>query len=199
MRYAIALAASMLLATQAIADDLEDKVRACRLKTVAAERLECLDAIPLPEAPLVTDPAGAWVIDEAKSPLDDSPTIVASVPSRENARVFLMVRCRERRTELFISTPSPIDFNRQFPVAYRVGTSPAVQASWSMSTDSRGMFAPGSSTISLIRSLPEDGRFFFRVIGGVSQYEVTFETKGIQEVRRRVSAACRWPAEGQRR
>lgn len=199
MRVWLSLAAITAMSSGAFAQDLETQMRACRTKTVAAERLECLDAIALPEAPLVNDPAGAWTIDEAKSPLDDSPTIVASVPSRENGRVFLMVRCRERRTELFISTPNPIDFNRQFPVAYRVGTSPAVQATWSMSTDSRGMFAPGSSTISLIRSLPEDGRFFFRVIGGVSQYEVTFETKGVEEVRKRVSAACRWPAAPQRR
>lgn len=199
MRVWLSLAAVTAMSTGAFAQDLETQMRACRMKTVAAERLECLDAIPLPESPAPSNPSGAWVIDETKSPMDDSPLIVASVSSRETAQLLLMIRCREGRTELLVSTPGPIDFNRQLPVVYRVGSAPAVQATWGLSTNSRAMFAPGASTISLIRSLQEDGRFFFRVIGGVAQYEVTFETKGVEEVRRRVSTACRWPAATPRR
>ena len=200
MRVWLSLAVMAAMSAGALAQDLETQMRDCRTKTVAAERLECLDAIPLPELPAATeDSAAAWSITEGKSPLDDSPSVTAALAAQPPSKLLMIVRCRESRTELLVSADGPIDFTQQLAVSYRLGQAPAVQANWGTSTNGRAVFSPPAATISTIRSIPENGRVFFRVRGQIAQHEGTFNTAGIDEVRRRVSIACRCPAEGARR
>lgn len=195
MRLAVFGATFLISTGFAASQDLESQMRGCRQKTVPAERLECMDAIAIAETPAIAqDSGGAWSIDEGKSPLDDSPTITAALAAQPPSKLLMVIRCREARTELLVSADGPMDFAQQLPVNYRFGQAPAVQANWATSTNGRAVFSPPVSTISTIRSIPVEGRMFFRVRGQIAQHEGTFDTRGIEEVRRRVSAACRWPA-----
>ncbi len=142
------------------ASDLEDQIRVCRLKAVPTERLECLDKIPLPIRPTVVSPVGSWSIEETKSPLDDSPSVTASLSTRTPDEMLLVIRCRESRTEMFVAANNLIDLNRSLMVDYRIGQLPAVRVEWGMSTTGKAVFAPRDRVISLIRSLPSEGTFY---------------------------------------
>ncbi len=190
----------LVSATPAMSEPLESQMLACRAKTIPAERLECLDAIPL-AAPPTTDSVGTgrWIVDESRSPLDDSPLVTATLPTSSGATdLVFAVRCKEGRTEAFVSANQPIGFSQTIEVQYRMGQAPAVRADWAASTTGRGAFAPRGTVISVVRAIPAEGTMFVRVRGQVTILEASYETRGVDEVRRKVAAACRWPAEGAR-
>lgn len=202
MRIAGAAAIVVTLSLPATAGDLESQFRFCRQKSGPAERLGCLDAIVLPDLPVTpaAAPLGNWVINEERSPLDDSPGVTASlVTSTGGTNLIFAVRCKEGRTEAFVTADQILGFSQTLEVQYRMGQTSPARANWNASTTGRGAFAPRGAVISLVRSIPSDGTMFFRVRGQTSLAEASFVTRGVDEVRRKIAAACRWPGEAPRR
>src|SRR5262249_57853822 len=72
-------------------------------------RRKCYDRLDRPSAnarerPAQSRPGGdtAWVVTDEKSPLDDSPLVSAALASTDN-RSHLLMRCKDRRTEVAVS------------------------------------------------------------------------------------------------
>jgi len=166
----------------------------CRKIPDDVARLKCFDAIV--PAPQKTDHPKAvqeWRIEDSKSPADGSPEVFATLAS-EDGQSELILRCKERKTELAV-LPNGLFALQRGTVLFQINDGPTVTASWSASSNSRGLFA--SNPMALIKTLTEGGKLFVRATGYNRQADdATFQLGAVTAVKDRISAACRWPPEG---
>jgi type VI secretion system VasI family protein len=171
----------------------------CRKIPDNAARLKCFDAIvPAPQqaAPQQADQPKAvqeWSIEDSKSSVDGSPEVFATLTS-EDGRSELIIRCKDRKTQLAV-LPSGLFALERGTVLLQINDGPAVTATWSASSNSKGLFA--SNAVALIKTLPDGGKLFVRATGYNRQADdATFQLGAMTVVKNRVSAACKWPPEG---
>jgi type VI secretion system (T6SS) VasI/EvfG family protein len=198
----LAAALGSLAAPCAPADgDLSSKVKACATIAGAPDRLACFDALAGKEPPApATVVAAHWEIRESKSAVDSSPETTglnALSPAQSTGLdpAALVLRCRDHKTEFFIAANDPWGGSADsLRVFYRTDDGVAVERDWLSSPSGKAAFAPGDA-IAFAQSLPESGKLFIRVFDAIGEkHEATFQLDGIAEVRRRVAAACDWPA-----
>jgi hypothetical protein len=166
----------------------------CRKIPDNAARLKCFDAI-VPAPPQTDQPKAIqeWSIEDSKSSADGSPEVFATLSS-EDGRSELIIRCKDRKTQLAV-LPSGLFALERGTVLLQINDGPAVTATWSASSNSKGLFA--SNAVALIRTLPDGGKLFVRATGYNRQADdATFQLGAMTVVKNRVSAACRWPPEG---
>ena len=166
----------------------------CRKIPEDAARLKCFDGIA--PAPRTTDQPKAireWSLEESKSSMDGSPEVFATLTG-EDGRSELIIRCKERKAQLAV-LPSGLFALERATVLSQINDGPAVTASWSASSNGKGLFA--SNAVALIRSLPDSGKLFVRATGHNSrQADATFQLGAVTIVKDRVLAACNSPTEG---
>jgi hypothetical protein len=163
--------------------------------------LKCVDEV-LGEKPERSDgapPQGPnWIVSETTSPVDYEPQISAVTTARassQEAPSSLAIRCRARRTELLASTAN--SWKRaavgEVKVVYRINEGPFAEQRWRY-TETGGGLAFQGDVVRLLRSMPDGGRILVRVYAGEAHpHESTFELTGLDPVRRKIAAACRWP------
>lgn len=166
----------------------------CRKIPEDAARLKCFDAIV--PAPQKTDQPKAvqeWSIEDSKSRVSGSPEVFASLTS-EDGQSELIIRCKERKTELAI-LPNGLFAVERGTVLLQINDGPVVTAVWNASSNGKGLFAPNANT--LIRTLPDGGKLFVRASSSGRQADdATFQLGAVTVVRNRVAAACKWAPEG---
>ena len=166
----------------------------CRKIPDDAARLKCFDAIV--PAPQKTDQPKAvqeWSIEDLKSSVGDLPEVFATLSS-EDGRSELIIRCKERKTELAV-LPNGLFALDRGTVLLQINDGPAVTASWRASSNSKGLFAPNATA--LIKTLPDGGKLFVRATGyGRQADDATFQLGAVTAVKDRISAACKWLPEG---
>ena len=177
-----------------VLDQAELMFGLCRKIPDDTARLKCFDAIV--PAPQKTDQPKAvreWSIEDSKSPVDNSPEVFATLTSADG-RSELIIRCKERKIELAV-LPSGLFALESGTVLLQINDGPAVTASWSASSNSKGLFA--SNAIALINRLPDGGKLFVRATGYSRQADdATFQLGAVTVVKNRVSAACKSSPEG---
>jgi len=188
-----------LTAGAALAQDELLMFGLCRKIPDDAARLKCFDSIvPAPQqaaAQQADQPKAIqeWSIEDSKSSVDGSPEVFATLTS-EDGRSELIIRCKDRKTQLAV-LPSGLFALERGTVLLQINDGPAVTASWSASSNSKGLFAPNA--VALIKSLPDGGKIFVRATGLSRQADdATFQLGAVTAVKNRVSAACKWPPEG---
>lgn len=166
----------------------------CRKIPDDAARLKCFDSIvPAPQKPDQPKAVQEWSIEDSKSSVGDSPEVFATLTS-EDGRSELIIRCKERKTELAV-LPSGLFALDRGSVLFQINDGPAVTAAWRASSNSKGLFA--SNAVALIKTLPDGGKLFVRATGYSRQADdATFQLGAVSVVKNRVSAACKWPPEG---
>jgi hypothetical protein len=178
------------------------------LKKARTAELECLQRIPpersaafviSPVSPnqtaTTTDP---WVISETTSPVDYSPLITAMIRSSstdKDAPKTLAIRCLGRRTELVVRTEgawraSPAG---DIQVAHQINDQSLVGLAWNVSADGNTANYKKDS-VGFLRSLPEGARLKISVLDASGRgHEATFQLAGLDAVRNRIAAPCKWP------
>jgi hypothetical protein len=138
-----------------------------------------------------------WVISETTSPVDYSPLITAANPSHaivKDAPSSLAIRCRRERTELVVATTGtwlPSKYN-DFRVIYQINAQAPVEQRWAAFTGGRSAIFRGD-TIRFLQALPDSGYMSIRVYGSQAiPHEAIFHLAGLDAVRRRVAAVCKW-------
>jgi Type VI secretion system VasI, EvfG, VC_A0118 len=174
----------------------QDALKLCRQIKDSDERLKCYDRLDTSAATAPGRPAGqpgadaAWVVNDERSPLDDSPLVSAALPSSDG-KAHLLMRCKDRKTELAISIRGFIKCGTDIRVTYRVDQGQATDTPWKPHSSCYLAVAP--SPIPLIRSLADQGKVYVRMWDHHdAPHDALFNLGKISEVRSRLAEACDW-------
>lgn len=159
-----------------------------------ATRLKCFDDAlialqkPTKASEPETDAERGWDVQESKSPVDDSPQVMATLFA-QNAAGALMFRCRERKIDGMYMPDRFVNTRDNVRGLYRLNSEKPVEVRWNGST--RGTSAFFNNATAFLRSLPDDGKLFMRAYDfqGAS-HDATFNLNRVSEVRTRIFAAC---------
>ena len=190
--------AGLLLVTGAHA---QEALKLCRQIKDDGERLKCYDGIDAS----ASNPAGAqadnkqdgakeggaaWLITDEKSPLDDSPLVSAALTSTDS-RSHLLMRCKDRKTEVAVSIRGFIKCGPDVRVIYRVDQGQATETPWNAHSTCYLALAP--SPIPFIRALADDGKIYVRMFDHHgTPHDALFNLGKVSEVRSRLAQACNW-------
>ncbi len=178
------------------------------LQKARTAQLECLQRVP-PErsAASIISPVSPnqtatttdlWVISETTSPVDYSPLITAMIRSSstdKDAPKTLAIRCLGRRTEIVVRTEGNwrASSASDIQVAHQINDQPLVKLTWTASADGNTANYKKDS-VGFLRSLPEGARLKISVLDASGRgHEATFELAGLDAVRGRIAASCKWP------
>ena len=185
--------AGLLLAAGAHA---QEALKLCRQVKDDGERLKCYDGIDVSATnpavpPAESKQAGApWLITDEKSPLDDSPLVSTALTSSDG-RSHLLMRCKDRKTEVAVSIRGFIKCGPDVRVIYRVDQSEATEIPWNAHSTCYLALAP--SPIPFIRSLTDDGKIYVRMFDHHgAPHDALFNLGKVSEVRSRLAQACDW-------
>lgn len=148
---------------------------------------------PLPAASS-TSFIGAWDMIKSVDPFSDTPIVIASLDSRSDSSMDLVVRCKGGRTEAFIEWGKVLGASDP-QVTYRIGASDARTEYWALSTDFDSTFFPGSTeaVILFVKDLMAASSLVVRVFPlGEPVITATFDLAGIPSAVNSVRQACQW-------
>jgi len=198
LRFLLAVAVVGGIASALGANDPAAPPRACS-PMENADRPECLDrSSPATAPPLQPARAGdGWVVSETTSPVDYSPIATATTSSLnvvgDGERMRLSIRCRGGRTELTVTGPAITSRGDDYFLSYRVNGGRPVQLAGVAPAFGDGVAFKGD-VVALLRSLPTGGELVVRVfaLSGSAQ-DGNFSLDGLDALRAKISATCRWP------
>jgi hypothetical protein len=172
-------------------------LRLCRLIKDDAERLKCYDGLDASSSTAAgraaeSKQAGdtAWEVRDEKSPLDDSPLVLAQLPSTDG-KAYLMLRCKDGKTEVAVNKWGFIKCGGDIRVIYRIDQGQAVDTPWNSHSSCYVALAP--SPISFIRALADQGKVYFRMWDHHdTPHDALFNLGNISAIRSRLAEACNW-------
>jgi len=139
-----------------------------------------------------------WVVSQTTSPIDYTPLIAVAIRlpfGVKHAPTTLAMRCRGGRTEFLVRTEGTWRASRarEVQVDYQINDQPVVRLAWTMSADGRTAIYK-DDPVALLQSLPEGALLKINVRDepGAS-HEAAFELTGLDAVREKIAAACKWP------
>ena len=184
--------ASRLAFAQGAADPMAD-LRTCSL-IEREERLECLENLSRNIVP--ARPASAadnWIVSATTSPVDYMPIVTATAFSRDASSMQLSIRCRAGRTELVVAGSIFSRSREDYAISYRINDDPPMQLAAAPPSSGTGVAFTGD-VVRLLQSLPEEGKVAVRLVTrtGAAQ-EGHFLLGGLEMVREKLAAACKWP------
>ena len=78
-------------------------------------------------------------------------------------------------------------------VVYRINEEPSVEQRWRAAETGRSLTFPGD-VVRFLRSMPDGGRIIVKVyVGSAPPHESSFQLVGLEPIRRKIAAACKWP------
>ena len=139
-----------------------------------------------------------WIVSQTTSPIDYTPLIAVAIRlpfGVKHAPTTLAMRCRGGRTEFLVRTEGTwrVSRAREVQVDYQINDQPFVRLPWTMSADGRTAIYK-DDPVALLQSLPEGALLKINVRDepGAS-HEAAFELTGLDAVREKIAAACKWP------
>jgi hypothetical protein len=130
-------------------------------------------------------PEHAWTVSEGTDQISGLPHV--TLRNRSASRVDLLVRCRERRIDVYVTTDFVMESNR---VRYNIDGDARTE-SWRDATDFRGAFYPGNA-----RAFADRLAGSKEMVVGVREYGAsrehvgTFRVSGLGRHLPKVYAAC---------
>ena len=139
----------------------------------------------LPET--IPEPPPGWKLVTDTSPIDDSKTYILRRDAEEeigsgffSSTPTLIIRHKEGQLELYITIGQYLGMDGTL-VTSRVGSFPAKESEWSISTDGKAIFYPGNVD-SFVRELMANTKLVIRVTPyGESPVTTSFNLSGLSE------------------
>ena len=132
------------------------------------------------------------IITDEKSPLDDSPLVSAALPSSDD-RSHLLMRCKDRKTQVAVSSTGFINCGPNVRVIYRMNQEQPVETPWRSHPSCYLALAP--TPIPFIRALADDGKVFLRMYDNHdAPNDALFSLGNVSKIRSRLAEACEWDA-----
>jgi len=177
----------------------QDPLKPCRLIKADGKRLKCYDRLDRSSSNArerlgQSRPGGAtaWIITDEKSPLDDSPLVSAALPSSDD-RSHLLMRCKDRKTQVAVSSTGFINCGPNVRVIYRMNQEQPVETPWRSHQSCYLALAP--TPIPFIRALADDGKVFLRMYDNHdAPNDALFSLGNVSKIRSRLAEACEWDA-----
>jgi hypothetical protein len=175
----------------------QEALKLCRQIKDDADRLKCYDGLGT-SSPNATGTQAesqpgadaAWEVSDEKSPLDDSPLVSAMLRSSDD-KAQLLMRCKERKTEVAILIRGFIKCGTDVRVVYRIDQGQSVDGPWNSSKSCYLAIAP--SPIPFIRALADQSKVYFRLFDHHgAPNDASFNLGKVSEVRSRLAKACEW-------
>jgi len=172
----------------------QDSLKQCRQISDDAARLKCYDALAAGGSEAGTQAGkstvGGWEITTEKSAIDDSPVVSAALRT-DDGKAQLMMRCRDRKTEVAVLIRGFINCGTSVRVIYRLDQDQPIDGPWNSSSSCYLAIAP--SPIPFIRSLKDQGRVFVRLFDHHgTAFDASFNLGKVSEVSARLAQACEW-------
>jgi hypothetical protein len=166
----------------------QEGLKRCHQITDDAERLKCYDALDTNRTG--NQEEGGWEVRDEKSPLDDSPLVSASLPSSDG-KALLLMRCKDRKTEVAVNKWGFIKCGTDVRVTYRIDQEPAVEGAWNSHSSCYLALAP--SPIQFLRALKDQGKVYFRMWDHHdAPHDALFNLGDFSPIRTRLAEACDW-------
>lgn len=158
-------------------------------------------AIPTPQptqTPAPTPEPDKWTVDESSSSMDDTPSATLQLVSENKDRVnsyasayaYLIIRCRENETDLYIAFDAFLGSD-SISVRTRIDDEKAQDARWGISTDHKAAFARGA--MALAKRLAKSNTYRVRLTPySESPIEYEFDIRGLEQHLPKVAKACGW-------
>ncbi len=170
----------------------------------AMEQTTSLSALSAPTPPVATPPRSrGWEVRERTSPMDDTKTLTLSVDANEEVdgwpsqrvRPTLLVRCKERSTDVYVSigvsVQSAYGAIDASDVRVRLDSARVEEQRWDESTDNQALFAPNA--IRFARRLVKAQKLTFQFTPfNSSPAIVTFDLAGADTLIPKVATLCGW-------
>jgi hypothetical protein len=177
----------------------QDASTPCRQIKDEGKRLKCYDRLDrsssgAQERSAQRRPGGdtGWIVNDEKSPLDDSPLVSAALASSDD-RSHLLLRCKDRKTEVAVSMTGFIKCGPDVRVTYRVNQEQPVETVWRPHPSCYLALAP--APIPFIRALADGGKVFVRMYDNHdAPYDASFSLGNLSKLRSRLAEACKWDA-----
>lgn len=140
-----------------------------------------------------------WLVKDEVSPIDDSRNVTlmkaAEAPETRNRlgeSRALVIRCKERRTEVYISWGDYLGLEETGVLTRHDAQGAATQA-WRISSDHQATFYPWNP-VEYARRLSTHQKLVAQVTPyGENPVLVTFDLTGLAEALHPLQDACRWP------
>jgi type VI secretion system protein VasI len=193
--------------------EIKNALAICRKITIPLLRLKCYDAIANnPIKPTEKRQAkqlkkkagepvkggGKWQIQVKNNPIDDSLIIHLSLEAENEVVNYFMktnptliIRCREKKTEMYIWFGPMIGGLYSARVKYRLDKHKPIRGRWGVSTDHKAIFI--SRPIRFIKKLMKHERLIVqanRFQGG--PLVAIFNVSGLSMAIKPVQKACKW-------
>ncbi len=177
----------------------QDASTPCRQIKDDGKRLKCYDRLDRStsnpqerSAPRRDGGDTGWIITDERSPLDDSPLVSAALASTDD-RSHLLLRCKDRKTEVAVSTTGFIKCGPDVRVVYRVNQDQAVETVWRPHPSCYLALSP--APIPFIRALADGGKLFVRMYDNHdAPSDASFNLGNFSKLRSRLAQACEWDA-----
>ena len=199
----VATAATCFLPLAAVAD-LKTDIAKCAAAKPDSSRLACYDRIATelrvdgPKVEAITG-AGKWRVRVETSPIDDSKNAFASLDADnavqrryDSVTPTLILRCKERKLEGYISYGKFFLGSESTKVLTRFDKRPAQNSFWGISTDHSAVFI-GGSVVNFVKELLKSERLLVELTPySESPVLATFDVRGIGEASNALQQVCPW-------
>lgn len=185
-------AAFLALSATTDAAPAQEAYKLCKLVKEDGDRLKCFDAAVADPSPATHEAVRlGWDVKEDKAPIDDSARVIAALLGDDNKNA-LILRCSEGQSVAAVAFDGFLGLDDSIKVIYRIGEGAAISATW-ISMKGKGAISPLKTAIPLMKALPDNGKFFFRVYDFQGLvHDALFDLGNISDVRAKIAAACKW-------
>lgn len=142
-----------------------------------------------------------WVARTETSPVDDRQNVFLSRTAESEItgwlgkkhRPTLMIRCKENRTEMFVTTgmAASVEYRDQHTVTIRYDKEPAFEVRMGDSTDKEALFF-GDAIPQIKRMMGQQEMLFRFTPFNASPAMTTFKVAGLEEAIKPLRTACGW-------
>lgn len=183
--------------------DIKKDVAICAAKDSDATRLICYDElaktlnVDMPKQKISVG-KGKWTVSEETSAIDDSKKVTLLLDAEnsigDSYRKYtptIVLRCSENKTNAYIVMGKFLGSDG-IKVLTRLDKQKASKKRWSISTDHKAIFAPGSNT-GYIKTLIKHDKLLVQLTPySASPVMTTFDLRGLKEAVIPLRNACHW-------
>ena len=189
-----------------VSANLAVDVAKCSIDANNITRLACYDNLA-PEAakqnPARTSATvSKWRVQTQTSKIDDSNNVFLVLQAESEIQGWpskhftpsLTIRCRERRTEMYIAIGMAADVEYVVDTAtvtFRIDKQPAFKVAANKSTDGVALFIPQATSLAK-RLFPGETLLFQFIPFNSSGQMTTFDIRGLSEAIKPIREACKW-------